>query len=163
MGKRTIQDEGESMSQLNNVSSSSPQKELLKLLCFSACLLISPSCSFGVPSDQPELGQVSGVVTLDGQPLSRAKISFDPISGGRSSMAVTDDQGRYELEYAIQTPGAKVDRHNIRVSTEWDEGEASSGSKPTKETIPQKYREPGGLTGEVKPGKNVIDLKLVSE
>lgn len=77
----------------------------------SASLLLALGCS-GAPSDQPALGSVTGTVTLDGTPLANVWVGFAP-QGGRSSMGLTDKDGRYKLDYLFDTPGAKVGQQSI--------------------------------------------------
>jgi len=60
----------------------------------------------GCFSRGPSVGRVEGTVTLDGSPLGGAKVIFTPVDGGRSSMAVTDGSGRYELEFSPRVQGA---------------------------------------------------------
>lgn len=89
--------------------------------------------------DQPELGKVSGLVTLDGKPLPHVEITFAP-DVGRPSYGETADDGKYELNYVRDIQGAKVGRHTVTIrSTKVD----NSKIKPA----------------EVKPGKNRIDIE----
>ena len=70
------------------------------------CCLLS-GCSGGTAEDMPEVAPVTGKVTLDGNSLKGVMIRFEPIEGGRSSLATSDDEGNYVLEYNSNTPGAK--------------------------------------------------------
>jgi hypothetical protein len=54
----------------------------------------------------PILHAVSGVVTHAGQPLSKLVIKFTPVSGGSYSSATTDDQGKFTLQFNMNTAGA---------------------------------------------------------
>jgi hypothetical protein len=104
-------------------------------------------CAFGIPlllligcgsSDQPELGTVSGSVTLDGKPLTRVEITFAP-DVGRPSYGETGDDGMYELIYIRDTKGAKLGKHTITVRS----------AKVDNSKIPPAV---------IKPGKNRIDI-----
>lgn len=70
-----------------------------------------------------DLAPVSGVVTLYGEPLVNATVSFEPQrnSGksvvGPGSVGTTDDEGRYQLETFKQETGAVVGMHTVRIST----------------------------------------------
>lgn len=119
----------------------------------------------GSADDTPELGTVSGVVTLDGNPVANAQVTFKPLSGGRISMGISDESGLYTLEYKNNTPGAKVDRHRVSVRT----GREAEGLPnlegyvaPVKETIPEKYFIKSKLEVDVKAGENEIPLDLTS-
>lgn len=70
-----------------------------------------------------DLAPVSGVVTLYGEPLANATVSFEPKGGadksivGPGSVGTTDDEGRYQLETFKQETGAVVGTHTVRIST----------------------------------------------
>lgn len=131
---------------------------LFPLLC-----LISVGCS-DTPSDQPDLGTVTGTVTMDEKPLAGVMVVFSP-EEGRSSMGTTDDAGKYELVYVGDTKGAKIGTHKISIATaqsDSSEEEGGAGAAPFKETIPAKYNTKSTLTEEVKAGENVFDFQLTS-
>src|SRR5262245_55214317 len=64
-----------------------------------------------------KVAPVSGMVTLDGAPLRSASVTFQPKDGGRPSFGVTNDQGRYTLEYSLETLGAQVGTCSVRITT----------------------------------------------
>mgnify|MGYP003662987241 CR=1 FL=1 len=114
----------------------------------------------GQAGDQPDLGSVTGTVTLDEKPLAGVVVVFSP-EKGRSSVGTTDSDGKYELIYVGDTKGANIGTHKISITTALGET-ADEGAAPVKETIPAKYNTQTTLTEEVKAGDNVIDLKLTS-
>ena len=125
----------------------------------------------GSGSDQPELGLVTGTVTLDGNPLSGVAVTFVP-DEGRPAMGKTDDAGKYELTYIRDTPGCKVGHNKVQIgNTEESEDEAEQEGddyvqKPTKSgpaTIPARYNTQTELQAEVKPGENTFDFSLTSK
>jgi hypothetical protein len=119
------------------------------LVCLAGC---------GKP-EHPEVGRVSGVVTLDGQPLSEATVMFQP-TNGRASIATTDSAGKYSLLYLDGVPGAKLGSHSVIIRTEIP---GEDGQPPiAKEKLPKKYHEATELTAEVKPGTNTFDFALQS-
>ena len=118
----------------------------------------------GCFSRGPSVGRVEGTVTLDGSPLGGAKVIFTPVDGGRSSMAVTDGSGRYELEFSPGVKGALVGKHKVSIST-FEAGETDDTGKlvgHVPERVPAKYNRDTILTAEVKAGSQVIDFKLES-
>lgn len=134
-------------------------------LFYMLCLTIV-GCG-DAPSDQPDLGTVTGKITMNGKPLSDVMVVFSPESG-RSSMGLTDAEGNYELEYVGDTMGAKVGQHKISITTaQNDSSEEESGGEeggtPAKETIPPAYNTQTTLTEEVKPGENIINFTLTTE
>ena len=113
------------------------------------------------PSGQPELGQVTGKITMDGNPLTNAAIYFSP-SDGRGSIGTTDTSGSYVLGYLPKILGAKVGKHKVTIKTFWND-EASPEAQFTKEQIPAKYNSETSLSADVKPGKNVFDFDLTTK
>jgi hypothetical protein len=103
-------------------------------------------------ADMPELGYVSGVVTLDSQPLKGVTIYFKP-EVGRPSQGKADESGRYQAMYRIDKEGVKVGPN--RVHLEW--GLDDSGPK-----IPAAFGAKSDLKLEVKPGKNEFNIDAVS-
>ena len=118
-----------------------------------------PGCS-STPSDQPDLGTVSGTVTLDGQPLSGANVVFKPETG-RPSAGLTDEAGHYELIYVGETRGAMIGPHSISITTA-QPASSEEESNLVEETIPAQYNTESTLTEEVKAGENVFDFQLTS-
>jgi len=113
-------------------------------------------CGGGV--DLPELGIVTGKVSLSGQPVVKATVQFIP-ANGRPSVAITDASGNYELSYVGNTKGAVLGQHNVRIST-FQKADADSETVAVPETIPTKYNLMSTLTHEVKAGKNEINFDL---
>jgi hypothetical protein len=107
----------------------------------------------------PELGEVRGRVTLDGKPVPDAFVRFTPDFAGRPSMARTDAEGYYELQFNPTSSGALVGQHQVRVSTE----DLTPDDKRIPEIVPTKYNRNGSITVEVAAGDNEIDLELESD
>lgn len=126
-----------------------------------ALTLVSTSACRSTPSDQPDLGKVSGVVTMDGAPLAGAQVSFAP-EEGRASQAVTDSEGKYELIYIGKTKGAKVGSHKVYITT-YIEDDSDPEAQNFKETIPKKYNKATTLTANVEEGSNTFDFELKSK
>lgn len=120
------------------------------IMCFVAPLSLT-ACGGG-SDDAPELGQVSGIVTLDGAPLADANITFMP-EGVRSSSATTDSTGKYELIYIRDEKGAAIGKHAVVISK----------LKNEVETIPAKYSGESELTADVKEGTNEFNFDLTSK
>jgi len=104
--------------------------------------------------DRPELAPVTGIVTLDGQPLERAAVIFRP-SEGRASRGLTDAKGRFHLLYLRDIPGAMLGNHKVSITTR-------SESTP-EERVPAQYNEQTSLAREVEDKKNVFEFALTSE
>jgi hypothetical protein len=117
----------------------------------------------GCGTDGPELGSVSGVVTLSGTPVADAHVTFSP-TGGRPSSATTDSSGRYVLEYSASHEGALIGNHAVRISTKRDafsaEGEGAVDVPAREEVIPARYNTETELAVDVEAGSNTFDFVL---
>ncbi len=131
--------------------------------CFALLLVVAVAgCGGGGGSDQPDLGTVSGVVKLDGEPLANANVEFQP-EEGRPSTATTNDDGEYELKYTFETKGAKIGTHKVMIWT-FQEGDSDDGT-PTvlvEEKVPVVYNRDTTLEETVEAGSQEIDFELDS-
>jgi hypothetical protein len=134
-------------------------------------------CGCGSSDDRPELGQVTGTITMDGQPLVGTVVVFSP-DNGRPARGKTDAEGKYELTYIGETRGAKIGHHRVEIAPN-EEGEdeseieaATAGEdvsapntsvKPGKISVPSRYNTDSVLEADVKAGENVFDFKLESQ
>jgi hypothetical protein len=114
-------------------------------------------------ADVPDnLTSVFGVVTLDGQPLAGAAVTFVP-PDGRPASGTTDSSGAYSLSYNDGSDGCLPGLCRVMISTgtagrENDDGEVV-GAKP--ESVPPKYNVQSELTFDVKLNeRNQADFSL---
>ena len=131
--------------------------------CFilAAMGLLASGC--GPASDMPELGEVTGTVKLNDQPLPNAAVYFWPKAGGRTSEAITDANGQYELQYNVAEKGAKIGLCEVRVTTECSEETDEDGNviRPAqKELVPPQYNAKSTLEFDVKAGQNTFDINI---
>ena len=119
------------------------------------------------------MAPVSGVVTLDGEPVPGARVIFSPqrtgqdaLSAGPASDGQTNEDGRYTLASSMDSkPGAVVGPHTVTISTYLAESDRSRDTHTVirKEEIPQRYNEPGALSFEVPAkGTEAADFELES-
>ncbi len=123
-----------------------------------------------------QFGRVEGTVTMKGNPVSGATVTFRCDDDGTISTGTTGEDGAFQLAVAgtADKPGAKVGSHSIAVSSievEKVKTDAKSGSlgmmaksKPAvKSLLPDKYADfsTSGLKFEVSKGGNVADFDLV--
>lgn len=130
-------------------------------LCLLVYFVLMPMF-FGGKSFTPDLGAVTGTVTVGGKPLVGATVWFHPEqkkkeSKGKSfhvtaSVSQTDATGRYELMYDPndRLRGAVIGKCRVEISTTDYSG------------IHEKYYSPKGEPAivEVKAGSQVINLEL---
>ena len=110
----------------------------------------------------PPLGKVSGVVTLDGQPLADAIVTFAPPTG-RPSQGITGSDGRYTLAYTADEQGAMVGDHVVRISTDRYVERPGGAVEQMVEKVPAKYHAESTLTATVKAGTNELPFDLQSK
>jgi hypothetical protein len=118
----------------------------------------------GCGGGRSDLGRVSGMVTLDGQPLPNATVVFQPDAAGPASYGLTDSRGLYTMMYDHSTRGAVIGTHTVRITT-FQEGdpEADPPIPAAPETLPAKYNRTSELREEIQAGNNEIDFALVSQ
>jgi hypothetical protein len=97
------------------------------------------------------VGRVTGKVTLDGQPLPDAMVTFSPTkAGGSSALGKTDSTGAYTLSYSAGVSGAEIGENRVTIST----------LPQGKEQVPMEYNTQTKLKAEVKAGANSFDWDL---
>ncbi|PQO44360.1 hypothetical protein [Blastopirellula marina] len=132
-----------------------------------ALLTLAATLTLGVvgcggDGTSPPLGEVTGHITLNGEPLDGATVEFIPESG-RPSIGVTDASGNYELLFKADMPGAMIGKHSVRITSQRS---ASGGEgaeefvSARKETVPAKYNDETTLEADVKSGDNKLDFPL---
>ncbi|MFI4874720.1 MAG: carboxypeptidase-like regulatory domain-containing protein, partial [Blastopirellula sp. JB062] len=97
----------------------------------------------------PATGLVTGLVTLENQPLPNAEIVFYP-DHGRASSGLTDADGRYELQFTYDKMGCLPGHHEVMITTRVLSSD-DPGAKRLAEKVPRKYRRRGTLVANVEP------------
>jgi hypothetical protein len=103
---------------------------------------------------------VSGRVTMDGKPLAKVQVQFQPSGGtlkkpavGRGSIATTDEDGKFNLRVDPKQSGAVAGPHRVAISKQIAQ----------IETIPNKFNSNSTLTFDVPPeGTAAADFELHS-
>jgi len=139
-------------------------------LFFGAALVLGVSgCKPGV--NRPATAPVSGTVTLGGAPIAGATVSFQAVDGSRSSVAITDASGRYELTTFVRGDGAVPGDYKVAVSkVTQDVVESAPGKNEPpvgpipepKNELPAKYADAAksGLKATVTSGSNAANFDL---
>jgi hypothetical protein len=127
----------------------------ISLVLFLGLALLAAVTGCG-KSDRPELGTVAGTVTLDGRPLPSANVIFTPNGPGRTSLGVTDADGKYSLTYLRDIMGANLGRHYVRITTATEENGG-------KELLPAKCHANSELSADVIAGSNTFDFAVQSK
>ena len=133
------------------------------------CGLVLSGC--GGPGDELPRQPVSGTVTLDGKPLERGTIAFQPASGLPTAAAVPIIGGSYSIArdhglvagpYKVSISSSPATASPIDPAT----GTPPPPGKPIpppKELLPERYNASTTLTAEVtEQGSNTFDFPLTS-
>jgi hypothetical protein len=126
----------------------------------------------GPPAD-PSLVPVTGTVTVEGQPLANATVTFIPKDGtpGFGGTGKTDSSGKYTLAGSRDNaPGIPAGEYRVAISKrlmpDGSEVPATDNTppmmSPARESLPVGYSNPATtqLTAAVKPGGGPIDFAL---
>ncbi len=133
----------------------------LAALALALSALLASSCK-----PAPQLVEVEGTVTYDGQPLSAASLSFEPVrqeqrlAAAQGAYAHSDEQGRFTLrQVADDSRGAPPGRYHVRVTTA---GSDQLEGEPSREHMPLRYRD-GSLQVDIPPADRFeLPLELLS-
>ena len=117
---------------------------------FFAIVVCAVVAMTGCNRSQFKLVPVSGVVTMDGQPLEGAVVSFQPIAtegdnSGPGSSGRTDASGKFSLATQAKEPepGAVVAQHKVRISMGGGDtpppDDSDEDVEPVFEGIPMRY------------------------
>jgi hypothetical protein len=125
--------------------------------------VLLPGCGSG--ENLPECAPVSGKVTIDGEPLVSAMVTFHPEKPGNTGQAASEPDGTYTLNTYGTKDGALVGKHTVTIERYLPPMPSQPGGKlpSSKSSVPKKYTRPdtSPLKVEVKSGtNNVIDLAL---
>ena len=131
------------------------QSVFVRTAIIAFCLLFLGGCQTK-KSNGTDIVRVSGIVTLDGEPLADANLVFIPFqaSGEQDSfapisVATTDAQGNYLLRITEQTEGAVVGWHYVLIS----KFNRPQSDEPTPAT------EPGSKPGDL-PDRLLQQIEL---
>jgi len=143
---------------------------IIALFCFSTLSLMG--CGGDDGTYQGPTGTVSGVVKLGGKPLAESATVTFLSKEGYAATGQTDSSGKFTLSYQ-QGAAIPVGTYSVSVmpavaaasegkAEEFFEESGESKESPTKSTIPEKVRSPGGsgISKEVKEGANTLDIEI---
>jgi hypothetical protein len=121
-------------------------------ICFVLLALSLAGCG----KTSPELAPVTGRITLDGKPLEKADIVFQPDGSKPPSSGRANAGGRYELAYKRGVMGGTVGSNTVRITI-------SPDVVANPPSIPARYNTESELTSEVKSGQNEFNFDLTTD
>ena len=126
-------------------------------------LLLLAGCEKKADYDSLKLVDVSGKITLDGQPLAGATVRFEgpPLL---FSEGVTDAEGNYRLMYDSNQAGCTPGEKTVRITSAGalEEG-ADPDSAPAADSIPATYNNQSTLKADVSESNKTFDFDLKSK
>ncbi len=130
----------------------------ISLLALVFLPVVAVSC--GGPAG-PRTVDVTGVVTLDGQAVDGATVTFVPTDeGGRSAAGITDASGRFTLTTAGGGQGAVPGRYKVSIAKTRG-GPAATGATSQEEAmarIKEQMESGGGMAAALSRPTQVEDL-----
>lgn len=144
-----------------------PRLHVIRALGLAAVLLGGTGCG----GSRPPMARVSGVVRVDGKPLSTGRVTFWP-SSGRSAAGWIEEDGSFVLGTFTEDDGAFVGRHRVTVTpaTRTPSGPPDFDRDGTPQGWPRspiqpRYSNPeaSGLHYDIRPGSNRFEIDLDSK
>jgi hypothetical protein len=138
-------------------------RRFLNALIVTSTLMAVCGCSMG-----PQLGEVSGRVTMNGEAVPFAYVVFQPIDPpGAYGSAYASESGEYALQYSKSRAGAPVGKHSVTIRTASKDEiqvEDKTTGKMVTPPLPKSYRPrlEAKFEREVVPGRNEMDFDLTS-
>jgi hypothetical protein len=117
---------------------------------------------------------VSGAVTLDGKPVAGAAVAFVPVEDGPVGNAITDAEGRFDLN-TVNERGVLAGNYRVGVVLQevgaWagdptgTSGSPPPGAPPPKWIVPYRYASPetSGLAADVRDAQQHFDFALTTD
>ncbi|GAB6187345.1 hypothetical protein JCM17478_28470 [Thermopirellula anaerolimosa] len=147
-----------------------------------AAIVLGGACNRG--SDKPKTYPVTGTVTMNGQPVPGATVTFTPKEpaapgqeGPLAASAVTDNEGKYQIGTFAKGDGALPGEYLVSVTKYEGAGPTGGGSGSEEEytppvpgqeapvpknVLPAQYANPNtsGLSFKVEAKSNTYDITL---
>jgi hypothetical protein len=125
-----------------------------RLMARACLLIISVGLWTGCTGNSAGRHAITGTVTLDGSPLEKGNIGFQPLENGRTSSGAIISGGKFTIPANKGLPVGKyrVEVHSAASGTPPADPNAlpGSGPAPPKELIPSDWNEDSKQTIEVK-------------
>ena len=130
------------------------------------CVVVSASLLF-LPGCGPHESSVTGVVTLDGNPLDTGNVAFHPEEGGAVAYGSIGSDGSYRIKTGA-AQGLKPGPYVVTVVANEDPPDVIDESRG--EVVPERFtpeiyarKDTSPLQVTIQPGPNDVPLTLTSE
>jgi hypothetical protein len=123
---------------------------------WTAALLVAAGCA-----DGPATGDVSGTVTINGQPPPPgASITFIPADGSSPTAGATIENGRYAAKVPVGRNKVQIRAPRATAKKAAGQGGYTADGEIVEESLPDKYHDKTELTLDVVAGTTVKDWEL---
>jgi len=106
-----------------------------------------------------DLNEVTGTVTLNGEPVKGLEVRFEPVDPaiGTTAIGYTQADGSYQLHYPGEKTGAPAGEYTVHVSG----GENGEDDGPPVR-VAAEFNSKSKLTAAVKSGPNTFNFEVTS-
>jgi hypothetical protein len=111
-------------------------------------------------SDKPPMGDVQGIVTVNGQPLSEGGVRFIPVDGTTPTTGGTIRDGKFRV--AVPVSKQRVEITASVIDREKTPPNPSNDQIVMKKLVPSRYNSQSTLEIDVVPGLNTPEYKLTN-
>ncbi len=123
---------------------------------FAFALIMASGCS-----NKPKLYDIEGVLSYQGDPLSKVDVTFTPVSGGRVSNGRTDENGKFSMWYTGEQKGVEPGEHVVSIAyypTFAEEKDTKLQNMMKK--VVDVYGDPSESTQRVTIDRDALDLNI---
>jgi hypothetical protein len=123
-------------------------------------LLLLLALSSGCSKQDPNRGEVTGKVLVDGQPAANGAVSFSPVDGQSPTSGGKIVDGEYSVIAAVGSSKVSIRVPKVVGERKLYNTPNSPVQPLMEETLPAEYNDNTTLVVEVKPGANTHDFDL---
>jgi hypothetical protein len=131
----------------------------MRSFCLVSLLALAPFF-LGCSKQDPNRGQVTGMVEVDGQPAAEGLITFLPVDGNSSRSEGEIVNGRYTVNAHVGPSKVAINVLKVVGQRKVYDTPNSPMTSVTKEALPPQYNDETTLTYDVKPGENEQNFSL---
>lgn len=139
-----------------------PNDATLARTCL-ACGLFAFALATGCSSNEKPLGEVSGIVVLDGTPLESGTIALAPVDGEYPIATAEIVAGEYQIEAPAESFKVVIRSPKVIKKVNVYNQPGGPTREITKETLPEKYNAKSELRIDVTPGEMERNFDLSSK
>lgn len=129
------------------------------LRSFGLVALLAP-WFLGCSKQDPNRGQVTGIVEVDGQPAAEGAITFYPVDDNLAGSGGAIANGRYTVNANVGLSKVIINVPKVVGQRKVYDTPDSPMMSVTEELLPPKYNDQTTLTYDVQPGPNEKNFSL---